>query len=272
VNVALAVVAGIAIGGGVLAVSAKDVRGAVLGVLVVLLASPFLADPWPGPVAILGRVASALLAARLMTIGLRGEASSSGTRIGWPAEALAAGAAALVGFGSHGLGADALGPAEAQAAGFALIALAIAPLVTGRDVLRLGIGSVLLVMGAVLVQVALDAPIPDGEQLVVGLLTIGLGGAVGAISAAARAAGGLAVAFVPAGMGPRPPDAHREVARAESSSPARRPGSPEPAPEEPAAVDAPAAPASTSTAKRKPKPKPRPTRPRSPRSRSGGAT
>jgi len=213
VNVALAVVAGIAIGGGVLAVSARDVRGTILGVLIVFLAAPLIADPWPSTVAILARVAAALLAARLMTIGLRGEDATGGTRIGWPAEALAAGAAAVIGFGSHGLGADALGPAEAQAAGFALIALAVGPLVTGRDVLRLEIGSVLLVMGAVLVQVGLDAPASDGEQLVVGLLTIGLGGAAGAISAAARAAGGLAVANVPAGMrGPRLPDAHRDIA------------------------------------------------------------
>jgi hypothetical protein len=211
VNVALAVFAGVTIAGAVLAVSTREVRATVLGVLVVLLAAPLVASPWPGPLAILARVAAALLAARFLTIGLRDVTVSGGTRIGWPAEALAAAAAAVIGFGSHGLGAAGLGPAEAQAAGFGLIALAITPLATGRDVLRLGIGSLLLVMGALLIRVGLDRPAGDGEQLVISLLTIGLGGAVGVIAAAARAAGGLEIANLPTGhRGPRPPDAHRE--------------------------------------------------------------
>jgi hypothetical protein len=210
VNVALAVIAGVAVAGAVLAVSAREVRATVLGILIVFLATPLVASPWPDPLAILARVAAALLAARLLMIGLRGEMVSGGTRIGWPAEGLAAAAAAVVGFGSHGLGALALGPAEAQAAGFALIALAVTPLVTGRDVFRLGVGSILLLMGALLIRVGLDAPPGDGEQLVISLLTIGLGGAVGVIAAAARAAGGLEIANIPSDWrGPRPADAHR---------------------------------------------------------------
>jgi hypothetical protein len=212
VNVALAIVAGVTVAGAVLAVSARDVRATVLGVLIVLLAAPLVANPWPGPLPILARIAAALLAARLLTIGLRDSTATGGSRIGWPAEALAAGAATVIGFGSHGLGAAALGPAEAQAAGFGLIALAITPLVTGRDVLRLGVGSLLLVMGALMVRVGLDRPAGEGEQLIVGLLTIGLGGAVGVIAAAARAAGGLEVANRSVDRrGPRPPDAHRAV-------------------------------------------------------------
>jgi hypothetical protein len=210
VNVALAVFAGVAVAGAVLAVSTRDVRATVLGLLVVFLAAPLIASPWPDPPAILARVAGALLAARLLTIGLRGEEATVGTRIGWPTEALAGAAGAVIGYGSHGLGAVALGPAEAQAAGFGLVAVAIAPMFTGRDVLRLGVGSVLLVMGAVLIRVGLDAPLGDGEQLVISLLMIGLGGALGVIAAAARAAGGLELANVqPGRRGPRPPDAHR---------------------------------------------------------------
>jgi hypothetical protein len=214
VNVALAVFAGVAVAGAVLAVSSRDVRATVLGVLIVFLATPLVASPWPDPPAILARVAAALLAARLLTIGLRGEELTAGTRIGWPAEALAGGAAAVIGFGSHGLGAAPLGPAEAQAAGFGLVALAVTPLITGRDVLRLGVGALLVVMGAVLIRVGLDAPPGDGEQLVVSLLTIGLGGAVGVIAAAARAAGGLETANIAVGRRAlRPPDAHPAPAR-----------------------------------------------------------
>lgn len=195
-NPALVGIAGLTIAGAVLAVSAREPRGTLLGLLVVLLAAPLIATPWPGPLPILARVAAALLATRLIVVGLRGEGElvGDGSRIGWPAEALAAAAAAVAGFASHGLGAAGLGPPEAQAAGFALGALAAAPLVTGRDVLRLGVGSLLLLQAAVLVRQALDQPATDGEQLVISLLTIGLGGAVAVIVAAARAAGRLAIA------------------------------------------------------------------------------
>ncbi len=195
-NPALVGIAGVTIAGAVLAVSAREPRGTLLGLLVVLLAAPLIATPWPGPLPILARVAAALLATRLIVVGLRGEGEliGDGSRIGWPAEALAAASAAVAGFASHGLGAAGLGPPEAQAAGFALGALAAAPLVTGRDVLRLGVGSLLLLQGALLVRQALDAPATDGEQLVISLLTIGLGGAVAVIVAAARAAGRLAIA------------------------------------------------------------------------------
>jgi len=208
----------VTIAGAVLAVSAREPRGTLLGLLVVLLAAPLIATPWPGPLPILARVAAALLATRLIVVGLRGEGElvGAGSRIGWPAEALAAAAAAVAGFASHGLGAAGLGPPEAQAAGFALGALAAAPLVTGRDVLRLGVGSLLLLQAALLVRQALDAPATDGEQLVISLLTIGLGGAVAVIVAAARAAGRLAIADedtrgdTPA---PRRADAHRPTER-----------------------------------------------------------
>ena len=217
-NPALAGIAAIAIGGAILAVAAREPRATILGLLVVLLAAPLIASPWPGPLPILARIAAALLATRFLVVGLRdaGDLLGEGSRIGWPAEALAAIAAAVAGFGGHGLGAAGLGPPEAQAAGFALIALAAAPLVTARDVLRLGVGSVLLVQGALLVRGALDAPPTDGEHLVIALLTIGLGGALAVIAAAARAAGGLAIGDDEAGDQPAPlrrADAHRPSAR-----------------------------------------------------------
>jgi hypothetical protein len=192
VNLALAGLAAVAIAGAVVAVSARDTRAATLGMLVVLLAAPLIQTPWPGPLPILARIAAALLAGRLLVIGLRGDVESGGTAIGWPAEALAAAAAAIAGFGSHGLGAAGLGPAEAQAAGFALGALAAAPLIAGRDALRLGFGAMLLLQAALLVRQGLDVAPMDGEQLVIALLTIGLGGAVAVIATAARAAGSLA--------------------------------------------------------------------------------
>ena len=216
-NPALAALAALTIGGAVLAVAARDVRTAMVGLLVVLLGAPLIADPWPTPLSILVRIAAALLATRFLVIALRGDLTSAGTRIGWPSEVMIGGAAGLVGYGSHGLGAVGLGPGEAQAAGFGLAALAIVPLITGRDVFRIGIGALLLLVAASLVRSGLDAPPTDAEQLIGAMLTIGLGGAVAVISIAARSAGGLA-AFEPtlAERGRRAPDAHR-------ASTARRP-------------------------------------------------
>lgn len=209
-NPALVAIAVVGIGGAVLAVVARDVRATILGVLIVLLAAPLLSAPWPGLMAILARVAAALLAARFLVIALRGDLETSGTRIGWPAEALVAAAAAAIGFGSHGLGATALGSAEAQAVGFALVAVGVPALTAGRDVLRLGVGALLLLVGASLVRAGLNPPPADGEHLVAALLTIGLGGAIAVVVVAARAGGGLdATDPGVAGRRVRLPDAHR---------------------------------------------------------------
>jgi hypothetical protein len=213
VNPALAAIAAVTIAGAILAVSARDVRATLLGLLVVLLGSPLIADPWPDPLSILARIAATLLAVRLIAIGLRGADASAGTRIGWPAEALVAAAAAVIGYGSHGLGAAGLGPAEAQAAGFALIVLAVAPLFAGRDVLRLGVGALLLLVGGSSIRVGLDPSPSQGEQLVAALLTIAVGGAIAVIATAARAAGGLDAIDIgrPGEAVRRAPDAHRAV-------------------------------------------------------------
>lgn len=227
-NPALAAIAAITVGGAVLAVSVRDVRATILGLLVVLLGTPLIDDPWPGPLPILARTAATLLAVRLLEIGLRADVTTSGTRIGWPAEALLAAAAVVVGFGSHGLGARGFGPPEAQAAGFGLIMLAVAPLATGRDVLRIAVGAVLLLVGAGLVRTGLGNSARDAEQLIWALLTIALGGAVAVIATAARAAGGLDVvgALGRDGRRPRPPDAHRPAELEKPPTPPRRPSMP----------------------------------------------
>jgi hypothetical protein len=195
VSLVLAALAGVIVAGAIVAVGARESRVALLGLLVALLAASFLADPLPGVLPIASRLVAALIACRLIAVAVReGDAATGGTRLGWPVDALAAVAAAIIGFGTHGLGAPGGGPAAAQAAGFAVGVLATAPLVSGRDVFRLGIGALLLVLGALLVRVGLAGTPSELEQLVTSGLLVGLGGAVAVIVAGARVAvGGLIV-------------------------------------------------------------------------------
>ena len=189
-NPALAGLACVVVVGAVVAVGARETRAALLGLLVALLGSAFLADPLPSPLSISARLVAALLGCRLIAIAIRGETGGTeGSRLGWPVDALLAAAAAVIGFGTHGLGAPGSGPPEAQAAGFAVGILAAAPLVTGRDVFRLSIGAVLVVLAGLLVRAGLSGTPGELEQLVTSGLIAGLGGAIGVVVMGARAAG-----------------------------------------------------------------------------------
>ncbi len=204
-GVALAVVAGAVVAG-----SAGNARSAILGLVAVLLFGPFLADPTAQPLGLAARLVGATLAGYLLWIAARGSGVwTGGSRIGWPAELLIAAAAAAVGYGSHGLGAPALGPALAQAAGFALATLSIAPIAGGRDIVRVGTGLLLLISGAILVRAALGGTPEPLEQVVIAGLVAGLGGAVAVLAVSARAAGrDFELAGDHPGRSRRAPDAH----------------------------------------------------------------
>lgn len=209
-NPALAGVALAVVLGAVVAGSARTAREAALGLIIALLGSAFVGDPLPDSLGLAARVVGAVLGGYLMWIAGRGhDARTGGTRLGWPADLLVAAAAATVGYGSHGLGAPAEGPALAQAAGFALVALSVAPIVNGRDILRIGIGLHLLVGGAVLVRAALGGTPEPLEQLLIAALVAVLGGTVAAVAVAARGDGASAFEVVTAGQRPaRPREAH----------------------------------------------------------------
>jgi hypothetical protein len=193
-NPALLASAAVVVAGGVACVSARDTRVALAGLAITLLVAPLIADPLPEPTVIATRTVSAALAAYLPWIVVRDSAPAARlSGLGWPVEALLAAAAFVIGFGTAGLGAAPVGPAEAQGAGFALVALSVAPIAFGHDVFRLGSGAVLLVGGALLVRVGLAGTPSALEQLVTGVLFVSLGGAVAflvANTAGAGAAGG----------------------------------------------------------------------------------
>lgn len=210
-NPALAGVALAVVLGAVVAASARNARTAVLGLVVSLVGGAFLADPLPGSTGLAARLIGTILGGYLLWIAARGaDARTGGSRLGWPVELLIAGGAAVAGYGSHGLGAPALGPALAQAAGFAMAALAVAPILNGRDILRVGVGLVLLTGGAILGRAALGGTPDPLEQLVVAGLIAVLGGVVAVTAVAARSdgIGGFDLAPSEGERLRRPPDAH----------------------------------------------------------------
>lgn len=201
-NPILAIVALAIVGGAVVVVAARDTRTVLLGLVVTLVSSSLLADPLATPLGLAARLVGAILATYLLWVvardrGAAGTVASptGGSRIGWPAEVLLAAGAAVVGYAAHGLGAPADGPALASAAGFAVAALAVAPVVTGRDVIRVGTALLLLIDAALLVRSALGGTPGDVEQLVTAAMLIVLAGAVAALAANARADGSGGYAF-----------------------------------------------------------------------------
>jgi hypothetical protein len=211
VNPALAGVALAVVLGAVVAASARNARSAVLGLILAMVGAAFVSDPPPDSLGLAGRLVGAVLAGYLLWIAGRDtSARTGGSRLGWPAELLVAGAAAVVGYGSHGLGAPASGPVLAAASGFALAALAVAPVVNGRDVLRIGIGLSLLATGAILARTSLGGTPAPLEQLAIAGFVAILGGVTAAVAVAARTDG---VAGYDLSVGPgervrRRPDAH----------------------------------------------------------------
>jgi hypothetical protein len=225
-NPVLGAVAAAVLAGAVVAVSVREGRLAVVGLAATLIFAPLLADPLDTPLGLAARLAGGILAAYLLWIAVRDGGITSGSTLGWPAEALLAAAAFVVGVGTHGLGAPALGPAEAQAAGFALAALAIVPVATGRDVLRIGIGLFLLLQAALLVRVGLDGNPSELEQLVTAALVAALGGAVAALGYAARSdgPGGFELATESRVRIRRPRDGGRDLRRSPEGAAADGPG------------------------------------------------
>jgi hypothetical protein len=218
VNPILAVVALAVIGGAVVVVAARDTRTVLLALAVTLVASPLLADPLASPLGLAARLVGAILATYLLWVvardRVRGGAHSTptgGSRIGWPAEILIAAGAAVVGFAAHGLGATAGGPPLASAAGFAVAALAVVPVASGRDVIRVGTGLLILIDAGLLVRGALGGTAGELEELITAATLIVVAGAVAALAANARAdgPGGYVFADPTAARARRAPDAHR---------------------------------------------------------------
>lgn len=215
-NPLLTVVSLAVVAGAVVAASQRDARAVVLGLAAVSVMTPALAEPVPDPIGLAARLLAAILGAYLVWIAVRDRDHGAtspptvGSRIGWPTEVLLAGAGGIVGFSEHGLGAPALGPALASATGFGIATIAVLPLLTGRDLLRLGVGLTLMLHAGLLVRVGLGGTPVVLEQLITAGLVAALGGALAALIMAARSdgSGSLELTYDPTARRQREPDAH----------------------------------------------------------------
>jgi hypothetical protein len=209
VTVALVLLAALVTAGGVAAVSAREPRFAALGVFVALVGASYVADPLPGVIALAARATGAVLAGYLVWISLRGAPPpTAGWRVGWPGSAAIAivafavgwlaagtvgGALATSGDGPSAGAAVALGtgsgvPRAALGAALALLALAAAPVLVGRDVLRLGLGLLLLLAAVTLLRNAFIAQADGIVDLALAVLTAASGAAVAGLVAHSLAA------------------------------------------------------------------------------------
>ncbi|MGZ6268348.1 MAG: hypothetical protein ACXWNR_07315, partial [Candidatus Limnocylindrales bacterium] len=143
----LAVVAALAVvAGGIVAVTARAGWAISVGLVVAIAAAPLAASPVPGSLSLAARVVGAILAGYLLWVGTRMKAvRGDGSAVGLAAETAIAAAAFLIGLWIAPVK-PLPGPAAEQAAGLALVALAVIPL-SERNVLRVGIGVALLALG-----------------------------------------------------------------------------------------------------------------------------
>jgi hypothetical protein len=172
------VAAAAAVVGGVVAITPRDSRLVALGLVVAMVATPLASSPQPTALAVAFRILGSVLAAYFLWAATRDRSiESEGSGIGAAGELIAAAAAFSIGWFVTPVRPMA-GPVAAQAAGLALIALAIVPL-AGRNVLRVGAGIVLLLLG---ISLLLEAWVGPGSSLRQVVLTVLLVGTVGATS------------------------------------------------------------------------------------------
>ena len=187
--------------GAVVAVTERTARLAALGLLVVLVGSPFLADPLPDARLLAVRLVAGILAGYLVWAPLTGpRIVTHGSTLGWPGAAALAMVLVAAGWLASGTLVTSLLPAVDPTAGvppvapallagdpvaratfaiaWVLGAFAIAPIVLARDVPRLGTGLLLLVAAGGLLDAVL-APATDP------VVELGLAAATAAIGAGA---------------------------------------------------------------------------------------
>jgi hypothetical protein len=181
------VAAAAAVAAAALAVGLRDVRAAAVALAVAMAVAPFALTPLPGALPLAARIAGALLGADLLLVTARaGGIHERGAAVGLPAVALAAVAAFLTGLWIAPVSPlPVSATVTGQAAGIALIALALLPL-TGRDPLRVGVGATLACLGLAFLRATWVGPAPALEDLALAVLMAAILGATGLLAAPDR--------------------------------------------------------------------------------------
>ena len=211
----LVILAGLVTAGAIAAVSARTPRLAVLGLLVAVVGAAFVADPLPGPLGLLARLAGTTLGTYLVWISLRrAPEAMPAAATGWAGSAAIAVAAFAAGYLAAGTLGAALGGGSpdgpgsggvaaaltagsvvsraAVGAALALASLAAPQVLLARDAFRLSVGLLLVVASAGLVVNALVGRVSDVAELAGALLTaLGGAGAAAVIAASVRHGGDL---------------------------------------------------------------------------------
>jgi hypothetical protein len=218
---ALAVVAG-----AVVTTASRDGRAVIGGLWLASAAAALVTSPAPGFLVVAARGLGALAVAYLLWVAVATGRGGRGSAIGLPAEAALAGAAFIIGLAIRPV--DPLaGPAVAQAAGLALLVLSLAPL-AGRDVFRLGTGTMLLTLGCSLLLAAWSGPTPPLQHEALAALLIGIAGATALLAPELPAE--VAAERAPAPAPVRAPAPAPVPARAPAPAPTRAPLPPAPGP------------------------------------------
>ncbi len=180
--------------GGVLAVAVRDARLAGLGLAVVLTGSAFVVGPPPPPAAMAFRVVAGILAAYVVRIAVRRVPAGAGTPLGARATVAAAVAAFAAGLGVTPAVVQRSGPEAAVAAGLAMLVLAAAPVVLGRDPFRIGGGLLVAACGTLMLRAALGGTPTAMDEVAESVFLVALAIAVAVMVPTGRTTGGTALA------------------------------------------------------------------------------
>jgi hypothetical protein len=187
----LLLVAGAIVGiGAAVATGARDARIASLGLVGLLVAAPFVADPLPTPLPLAFGVAAGVLAGFLVFVTARRVPDGPAPTLGLPATLVAAAAGYVAGLGATAVALPRLGPDAALAAGLAALAVAVGPIAVTRDIFRLGPALIVLSTAGTLVLNAVAGTPAPLTGIATGVLDVALAAGAAVVGSGAATLGG----------------------------------------------------------------------------------
>ena len=188
----LLLVAGAIVGiGAAVATGARDARIASLGLVGLLVAAPFVADPLPTPLPLAFGVAAGILAGFLVFVTARRvPPDGPAPTLGLPATLVAAAAGYVAGLGATAVALPRLGPDAALAAGLAALVVAVGPIAVTRDIFRLGPALIVLSTAGTLVLNAVAGTPAPLTGIATGVLVVALAAGAAVVGSGAATLGG----------------------------------------------------------------------------------